>query len=67
MKDRTYHEDSVRYKHLEGANAHVFLLNMVLNCLWAPAFDSFWQPNTPLSHRIQFFYDHPEYSPFTPP
>ncbi len=63
IKDRTFDEDAVRYKHLKGATAHVMLLNMTLNCLWAPAFASLWLPHTPLSRRIQFFQDHPDYCP----
>ena len=63
-KDRTFSEDSVRYKHLKGALAHVSLINFALNCLWAPVFKSFWNPNAPVSHRIRFFQDNPDYLPF---
>ena len=67
VKDRTFDEDAVRYKHLGGATAHVVLLNTVMNALWAPVFTAWWLPHTPLSHRIQFFRDHPSYCPFLPP
>jgi len=67
VKDHTFGEDGVRYKHLKGATAHVVLLNTVMNCLWAPAFSAFWPPDAPLSHRLQFFHEHPEYCPIRPP
>ena len=67
VKDGTFDEDAVRYKYLEGAMAHVVLLNTVMNCLWAPVLAAWWLPNTPLAHRIQFLRDHPDYCPIQPP
>lgn len=61
-KDNVFHEDNVRYKSLQGAKSHVSLLNCVCNSFWAPVFDSYWL-NQPMSYRIQFFKDHPEYNP----
>jgi len=61
-KDNIFHEDKVRYKSLEGAKAHVTLLNSVCNTLWAPVFDSYWK-NEPVSARIQFFKDYPKFNP----
>ncbi|MGK0290504.1 MAG: hypothetical protein ACI86H_001963 [bacterium] len=57
-----FHEDKVRYKSLEGAKAHVTLLNSVCNSLWAPVFDPYWK-NEPISARIQFFKDYPKFNP----
>jgi len=67
VKDGTFDEDAVRYTHLRGATAHVVLLNAALNCLWAPAFAALWLPNSPVSQRIQFFRDYPDYCPMHPP
>ena len=67
VKDGTFDEDAVRYKHLGGATAHVMLLNTVMNCLWAPALAPLWPSDAPLSHRIQFFRDHPDYCPIRSP
>ncbi|MCP4670882.1 MAG: hypothetical protein GY857_06215 [Desulfobacula sp.] len=64
IKDNTFQEDKVRYKLIEGATAHVALLNVAWNGLYAPVFDSFWQ-GEPMSCRIQFLKDYPEYNPFT--
>ena len=61
-KDNIFFEDRVRYKSIDGTKAHVALLNFTCNAFWAPAFDSYWQ-NQPMSSRIQFFKDHPEYNP----
>ena len=65
IKDNTFHEDKVRYKSLNGASSHVSLLNIAWNCLSAPAFEQYWK-GMPMSHRIQFFKDHPEYNPLEP-
>lgn len=62
IKDNTFQEDKVRYKTVAGAMGHVAMLNVAWNCLYAPVFESYW-PNKPMSCRIQFFKDHPEYSP----
>lgn len=67
VKDGTFDEDAARYKQVTGAQAHVVLLNMVMNCLWAPALASLWPVASPLSERLQFFRDHPDYCPFRPP
>lgn len=60
-------EDGARDKHLGGATARVVLLDALMNCLWAQAFAALWPPNIPLSHRIQFFRDHPGYCPYQSP
>ena len=62
IKDHTFQEDKVRYKSLEGATSHVSLLNFGWNCLSAPVFEDYWR-GEPMSHRIQFWKDHPEYNP----
>jgi len=67
VKDHTFDEDGVRYKPLQGAMAHVVWLNTVMNYLWAPAFAAFWSAEAPLSQRLQFFRDHPEYCPIRSP
>ena len=64
IKDNTFQEDKVRYKSVEGAMAHVSLLNVAWNCFNAPMFDDYWH-GEPMSYRIQFFKDHPEYNPMT--
>lgn len=61
-KDNHFDEDKVRYKSLQGAKAHVMLLNSVCNTFWSPIFENYWE-NRPISYRIQFFKDHPEYNP----
>ena len=63
VRDITYDEDRVRYKTMEGASSHVFLLNLAINCLYAPAFKNFWRNDAPLSNRIQFCIDKPEMIP----
>lgn len=62
IKDNTFHEDRVRYRSIDGAMAHVSLLNCAWNCLSAPIFEDYWR-GEPMSHRIQFWKDHPEYNP----
>ncbi|MFH1138352.1 MAG: transposase [Pseudomonadota bacterium] len=62
VKDNTFHEDKVRYKSIQGARGHVATLNIAWNCLSAPIFDGYWQ-GEPMSHRIQFWKDHPEFNP----
>ncbi len=62
IKDNTFQEDKVRYKSVEGAMAHVALLNVAWNCFNAPVLDGYWN-GEPMSCRIQFFKDHPEYNP----
>jgi hypothetical protein len=64
IKDNTFHEDKIRYKSIDGAMAHVSLLNSAWNCLSAPVFNGFWKEE-PMSCRIQFFKDYPEYNPIT--
>ncbi len=64
VKDGTFGEDRVRYKSVEGATAHVSMLNLAWNCLSAPVFESFWR-GEPMSCRIRFWKDNPEYSPFS--
>ncbi len=64
IKDNTFQEDKVRYKLIEGATAHVALLNIAWNCLYAPVFEGFWQ-GEPLNCRIQFLKDYPEYNPLS--
>jgi len=61
-KDNYFLEDSVRYKSLDGTIAHVALLNFVCNFYWAPLFQPYWE-GKPISHRVQFFKDHPKYNP----
>jgi hypothetical protein len=63
IKDNTFQEDKVRYKSLDGATSHVSLLNFAWNGLSAPVFEGYWR-GEPMSHRIQFWKDHPEYNPF---
>jgi len=62
VKDNTFREDGVRYKSIEGATSHVSLLNFAFNCLSAPVFGGYWR-REPLSCRIQFWKDRPEYNP----
>jgi hypothetical protein len=64
IKDNTFHEDKIRYKSIDGAMAHVSLLNMAWNCLSAPMFDEYWS-GEPMNYRIQFWKDNPEYNPFS--
>ena len=63
VKDRTLREDTSRYAHVEGAMARSVLDNTLCNLLRAPVFDSFWPAEAPLSHRLQFWRDHPDYCP----
>lgn len=63
VKDNTFQEDKVRYKSLSGATSHVSLLNFAWNCLSAPVFEGYWR-GEPMSHRLQFWKDHPGYNPF---
>lgn len=65
VKDNTFREDWVRYKSIGGATSHVSLLNFAFNCLSAPVFEGYWK-GEPLSCRIQFWKDHPEYNPLRP-
>ena len=62
VKDNTFHEDKVRYGSINGAMSHVTLLNFACNCLSAPVFEGYWR-GEPMSCRIQFWKDHPEYNP----
>ena len=62
IRDNTFHEDRVRYKTISGAMSHVSLLNIAWDCLSAPVFRSYWKAE-PMSCRIQFWKDHPEYNP----
>lgn len=64
IKNNTFHEDKVRYKSVIGAMAHVALLNLAWNCLSAPIFIGFWK-GEPMSCRMQFWKDYPEYNPLT--
>jgi len=64
IKDNTFQEDKVRYKSLKGAMSHVSLLNLSWNCLSAPVFEEFWK-GEPMSCRIQFWKNNPEYNPMT--
>lgn len=64
VKDNTFHEDKVRYKSIDGAMAHVSLLNVAWNCFSAPVFDEYWH-GEPMNCRIQFWKDNPEYNPFS--
>ena len=63
IKDNTFHEDKVRYRSINGAMSHVSLLNFAWDCLSAPVFEQYWR-GEPMSCRIQFWKDHPEYNPF---
>ena len=58
-----FSEDKVRYKSIQGAKAHVMMLNSVCNLFWAPVFENYWK-NLSISYRIQFFKDYPDYNPF---
>jgi len=62
IRDNTFHEDKVRYKSVNGAMSHVSLLNIAWNCLSAPAFEQY-RKGEPMSCRMQFWKDHPEYNP----
>lgn len=62
IKDNTFHEDKVRYRSINGAMSHVSLLNIAWDCLSAPVFEQYWR-GEPMSCRIQFWKDHPEYNP----
>ena len=62
-KDHHFSEDKVRYKSIQGAKSHVMMLNSICNLFWAPALENYWW-NMPISYRMQFFKDHPEYNPF---
>ncbi len=64
IKDNTFREDGVRYKSVDGATAHVSLLDMAWNCLSAPVFDDYWN-GEPMNHRIRLWKDNPEYNPFS--
>jgi hypothetical protein len=64
IKDNTFHEDKVRYKTIKGAMAHVSLLNIAWNCLYAPVFENY-RNGEPMNFRMQFWKDFPEYNPFT--
>lgn len=64
IKDNTFLEDKVRYKTIQGAMSHVALLNIAWNCLSAPVFQHYWK-GQPVSNKIQFLKDHPEFNPFT--
>lgn len=64
VKDRTFSEDKARYASVEGAMARTFVDNVACNFLRAPVFESFWLPEAPLSHRLQFWRDQPDYCPF---
>jgi len=66
IKDNTFQEDKVRYKSIKGTTAHVMLLNVAWNCLYAPVFDGYWQEE-PINCRIQFLKDYPEYNPLNLP
>ncbi len=63
VKDNPFQEDRARYKSVNGAMAHVSMLNLAWNCLSAPMFEGFWR-GEPMSHRIQFWKDNPDYNPF---
>jgi hypothetical protein len=63
IKDNTFQEDKVRYKSVNGTVVHVSMLNSAWNCLSAPMFENFWK-GEPMSCRIQFWKDHPEYNSF---
>lgn len=63
VKDNTFCEDKARYKSVKGAMSHVSLLNFACNCLSAPIFEGYWK-GEPMSCRIRFWKDHPEYNPF---
>jgi hypothetical protein len=52
IKDKTFHEDKVRYKTITGALSHVSLLNLAWNGLSCPVFGQYWQ-GEPMSYRIQ--------------
>ncbi len=64
IKDRTFLEDKVRYKSVEGTMGHVSLLNFAWNCFNAPVFDNYWNGKS-LNCRIQFLKDYPEYNPLS--
>lgn len=64
IKDNTFHEDKVRYGSLQGAMAHVSLLHIAWDGLSAPVFERYWR-GEPMSRRIRFWKDHPEYNPFS--
>ncbi len=64
VKDNTFHEDKVRYKTVQGAMGHVTLLNAACNSLSAPIFENWWN-GEPMSCRIQFLKDNPEYNPLS--
>ena len=57
-KDNHFSEDKVRYKSIQGAKAHVMMLNSVCNLFWAPAFENYWK-NLSIPYSIQFFKDYP--------
>lgn len=63
VKDNTFCEDKARYKSVEGAMSHVSLLNFACNCLSAPIFEGYWK-GEPMSCRIRFWKDYPDYNPF---
>lgn len=67
VKDRVFQEDKARYRHISGANARIRLNNVAFNLLNAPLFQCFWELDAPLSHRIQFLRDHPDYNPLCIP
>jgi hypothetical protein len=62
IKDNTFHEDKARYRSVNGTMSHVSLLNFAWNCLSAQVFEQYWK-GKPMSCRIQFWKDHPEYNP----
>jgi len=62
IKDNTFSEDKVRYKSVEGTMGHVALLNIAWNFLNSPVFSGYWH-GRPMSYRIQFLKDYPEYTP----
>jgi hypothetical protein len=62
IKDNTFHEDKVRYMSVNGVMSHVSLLNFAWDCLSAPVFGQYWK-GEPMTCRIQFWKDHPEYNP----